>query len=239
MKFLRKDVLERTKTPSAGSFPCISPASFSVAIVPLRFPFRFPKKKERKIPRSSDEKKQQKSFPAAVQPLPKLACSSRKKQNNTYTHVRPLPANICSTHQSPIPDRNPKSRVQLLSHSQIMMDDNLPQQSLRVPASFSRARQPGPGRTPLLSVFFFSRQSEPAWTPPRPHPAISSCYLSALLTLLREEEPPWETNRGRQRQNGPRSPLLLNPTNVPRFTCKEVKSTSDSLFRHIHNPPPH
>lgn len=120
--------------------------------VTLRFPFRFPKKKK-KFPDQRRKRNNKSPFQLPFSRCFNSRVAHAKKNNTTHTHTHAFqPANTCSTHQSPIPDPNPKSRVRLLSHSQIMMDDNFPQQSLRVPASFSRARQPGPGRTPLLSV---------------------------------------------------------------------------------------
>lgn len=166
----------------------------------------------------------------------------QKKQQHTHTytdtraHVRPPPANTCSTHQSPIPDRNPKSPVRLLSHSQIMMDDNFLQQSLRVPASFSRTRQPGPGRTPLLSVFFSpGGPSRPGRLPPRspsspPSPALSFFWERKNLRGRRIKAGTGGTSLARVPHC--ESEALLNPTNLPWFACEEVKSTSDSLLRH-------
>lgn len=114
------------------------------------------------------------------------------------------------------------------------MDDNFPQQSLRVPPSFSPVCQPGPGRTHLLSAFLPpepSRSGRPPTPPPPTHPSVF------LLSFLREKK-----NLGGRRikAGAGRTGFVPQSRICRRFTYEELQSTSDSFegptHTHTHNP---
>lgn len=126
LKFLQQVCWKGLRGAVRWVFPCISTVSSSDApVTPLgraEISLLLSKNKKTKKPRSSEEK----SFFGLLFRRHFNSCVAHAKKNNTRAHTRHPLANTCSAHQSPIPDRNPKSRVQFLSHSQIMIDDNSP-----------------------------------------------------------------------------------------------------------------